>query len=210
MEIEIKVNRYRMGNKNTKFFHTCASQRKKKNQIQELTIDSNQVVTSPADIDVAFVNYFQNIITSSHPSQQAIEECIVNIKTLVSEKMNLELTKPFILTEIQVALNQMGPLKFPGPDGFNAGFFQTYWYIVRLDVILAALKFLNEGQMDVGINYTYLVLIPKIINPSIASDYRPISLYNVLYKLVSKTLPNRLKLILPFLISKNQSASIPG
>lgn len=209
MEIEIEVNKHRMGNKNTKFFHEFASQRKKKNQIRELTIDNNQVVTSPADIDVAFVNYFQNIITSSNPSQQAIEECIVNVKTLVSKEINLELTKPFTLAEIQVALNQMGPLKFLGPDSFNVGFFQTCWYIVGPDVSLAALKFLNEGQMDASINYTYLVLIPKIINPSIAGDYRRISLYNVLYKLVSKTLANRLKLILPFLISENQSASIP-
>lgn len=61
------------------------------------------------------------------------------------------------------------------------------------DVSEVVLKFLNEGQMDKGINYTYIFLIPKIKYPLTASDYKPISLCNVVYKLISKVLANRLK-----------------
>lgn len=59
----------------------------------------------------------------------------------------------------------MAPLKSPGPDGFNFGFYQEYWLIIGQDVCLAALNFLNEGVFDYGINYAFIVLIPKIKNP---------------------------------------------
>lgn len=95
----------------------------------------------------------------------------------------------------------MVPLKSLCPNGFNAGFYQTYWQDIRDEMSNVALKFLNEGFFYDGINYTYIVLIPKINKPSLASDFRPISLCNVVYKLVSKALANRLKKVLPSIIS---------
>lgn len=71
------------------------------------------------------------------------------------------------------------------------------------EVTSVVLKFLNNGLFDSCINLTYIILIPRIKNLSNAFDFRPISLYNVIKKLVSKVLANILKLILPVIISKN-------
>ena len=64
-------------------------------------------------------------------------------------------------------------------------------------VIIDVLDFLNNGNMLLDINHTNIVLIPKVKNPKRMSDFKPISLCNVIYKIISKVLANRLKQILP-------------
>ena len=79
----------------------------------------------------------------------------------------------------------------------NAFFYQKFWHIVGNDVSSVVLDFLNFGNMIPEINYTYIVLIPKVKSPEKMIDFRPISLCNVIYKIISKVLANRLKTILP-------------
>jgi len=92
----------------------------------------------------------------------------------------------------------------------GAAFYQRNWSTVGGEVCRAVLAFLNEGRMDMGINSTNIVLIPKVDSPSKPSEYRPISLCNVFYKLISKVLANRLKPILPHIVSPEQSAFVSG
>jgi hypothetical protein len=75
---------------------------------------------------------------------------------------------------------------------------------------MAIKNFFSTGYLDAYVNSTFIALIPKNKNPSKVSDFRPISLCNVVYKIISKVLANRLKVILPHIISQNQSAFIPG
>ena len=91
----------------------------------------------------------------------------------------------------------------------NALFYQKFWHIVGDDVSVV-LDFLNNETTLPGINYTYIVLIPKVKLPERMTVYRPISLCNVIYKIISKVLANRLELILPRLISPTQSAFVPS
>ena len=68
------------------------------------------------------------------------------------------------------------------------------------------LDFLNNGTAPLNFHETHIVLIPKVKSPTKVLKYRPISLSNVVYKLASKVLANRLKTFLPSLITENQSA----
>jgi len=97
-----------------------------------------------------------------------------------------------------------------GPDGFPAHFYQRHWDICGDEVTKAVLKIVRGEEEVDCINDTVLVLIPKVLNPTLLSQFRPISLCNVIYKIASKVVANRLKLILPDIISEEQSAFVPG
>lgn len=60
------------------------------------------------------------------------------------------------------------------------------------------------------LNYTYIALIPEIAKPRKITEFRPISLCNVIYRIVVKTIPNRLKRVLSQIIPFTQSAFIPN
>ena len=108
------------------------------------------------------------------------------------------------------ALNQMGPLKAPRPDGMAPIFYQKYWDIVGHDLTVSILSCLKDGSLLKKSNHTHICLIPKGKNPESVKDFRPISLCNVIYKIIAKVLANRLKKILPNIISETQSAFVPG
>jgi hypothetical protein len=80
---------------------------------------------------------------------------------------------------------------------------------VRREVCKAVLEFFNSGYLDPSVNATNIVLIPKIKKPTRVTEYRLISLCNVIYKLIAKVLANRMKKVLANIISLNQSAFIP-
>ncbi|XP_023907624.1 uncharacterized protein LOC112019319 [Quercus suber] len=85
-------------------------------------------------------------------------------------------------------------------------FYQHFWSLSSECVTKAILDFLNCGVIPPKFNETHIVLIPKVKNPTTVSQYRPISLSNVISRLASKVLANRLKRFLPDIISENQSA----
>jgi len=203
-----KENWLRNGDRNSKFFHACANQKHGRSRISVITDKDGRSCESKEEIESAFVSYFQELFTGG--ANLEVAACTEVLECKVTEDMNQKLLAEFTLDEISVALNQMPPLKAPGPDGFSACFYQHNWATVHHEVCSVVLHFLNSGIMDARINRTHIALIPKNLSPVSVMDFRPISLCNVIYKLISKVLANRLKVVLPKIISPTQSAFIPG
>ncbi|XP_057419187.1 uncharacterized protein LOC130713437 [Lotus japonicus] len=146
--------------------------------------------------------------SSSNPVD--IQEATRLVEGRVSPVMLNILNAPFTREDVEEALFQMHPNKAPGIDGLPALFYQKFWHIVGDDVVNFCLQVLS-GQMSPGmINQTLIVLIPKVKKPLHANQFRPISLCNVLFKIITKVIANRLKLVLPDIICGPQSAFVPG
>ncbi|XP_074348419.1 uncharacterized protein LOC141687147 [Apium graveolens] len=94
--------------------------------------------------------------------------------------------------EVKSALFQMDPNKAPGPDGMKPAFYRKYWAIVGHDVVELVIMFMQEGMLPEGLNDTNVVLIPKKKCPATVGDFRPISLCNVLVKIITKVMENRM------------------
>ena len=104
----------------------------------------------------------------------------------------------------------MHPDKAAGPDGLNPYFYQHFCSQVGADVFSSCSEWLESGVLPRPLIKTLVVLIPKCHNPDLIKDFHPISLCNVLYKIVAKVLANRIKVILPNLISSEQSDFVPN
>ncbi|KAL6549238.1 hypothetical protein OROHE_009083 [Orobanche hederae] len=205
-----RTNWLGLGDRNTKYFHKHASDRRRKNTITGLFDDYNNWQNEESKIVEVVETYFDKLFTSTNPSDNDMEEVLMHhIPTLPTE-MAEELLLPFTAEEVKKALFQMHPTKAPGPDGFPAGFFQKLWTVVGNTVISEVLQILNNnGNID-SWNATNIVLVPKMNKPKCMKDFRPISLCNTTYKIVSKVLLNRLRPALRYVVDPMQSAFIKG
>jgi hypothetical protein len=193
------INWMKGGDKNTKYFHSHASDRKRINRIKKLKKESGEVVEEEEAMKEVVTNYFINLFTSN--AGMGMEAILDHIDSRVNPAMNELLCKEFTTKEVEEALESIGDLKAPGLDGMPSIFYKKCWDIVGEKITAEVLNVLNGGPMPEGWNDTSVVLIPKVKNPESMNDLRPISLCNVVYKLVSKVLANRLKQILPEIIA---------
>uniref|UniRef100_A0A803PKP8 Reverse transcriptase domain-containing protein n=1 Tax=Cannabis sativa TaxID=3483 RepID=A0A803PKP8_CANSA len=194
------------GDQNSKFFHARASARRRNNQIVRLKDENGVFVDWENGLDRVILDYFQGLFTASVVDWREVLSCVPSI---VTDRHNSMLLQP-VLDEEKAVVFQMHPDKSPGPDGMNPAFYQKYWHIVGGDVIHTVRNFFRDEAMQPGLNKTNVVLIPKKKCPDKMTELKPISLCNVLAKVITKVLANRMKGLLNDVISVNQSAFIPG
>ena len=199
-----KAHWLKEGDRNTKFFHTHASEKRKQNTILGVWDAHGRWCVEKETIARAAMDYFENIYSTAFPTQ--VEDVVESIPTKVSEDMNESLSRAFTKEEMATSLKQIHPTKAPRPNGMSAIFYQKFWSIVGNSVTNMVLNVLNNNLPMTKINKTNISLIPKTSNLKKMTDFIPISLCNVIYKLISKTLANRLKNLLPLIISEKQSA----
>jgi hypothetical protein len=102
-------------------------------------------------------------------------------------------------------IQEMPNGKSPGPDGFKVEFFKSCWEVVKHGVYRVVEDSRQSASILKALNATMITLIPKENEAKTLDRYRPISLCNVVYKIISKVIANRLKPLLPTLISQEQA-----
>lgn len=201
------------GDRNTKYFHAVVKRRRINNCITKIQDLNGNWITNYNDLETIAVDYFKEVYTpNDSASSSEIKDTLAGIQLpcLSSAQINL-LSAPFKEDEIEKPVFQMRPDKSPGPDGLPAIFYQQFWDIVKEDVINMSLSFLHRGYLLKCFNETFITLIPKHNVPITFKDFRPIGLCNVVYKIISKVLVNRLQpLMQDYLISPYQNGFLKG
>lgn len=120
-------------------------------------------------------------------------------------------TKEVTKNEIYQSLQSFPSTKSPGPNGLNVEFYNFFfWHDVGDHLYFAVKYFFSNSNMSNAWGRSYITLISKKPNPKYIADFQPISLCNVSYKIISKILANRLKIVLPHLIGKEQCGFVSG
>lgn len=126
------------GHSNSKFFHTRATQRFRKNKISELRNLEKVLVLGDSNVSSMMIDYYSKLFTTSEPRN--IEEVVQCTKRVVTDEMNTGLIGNFSKEEVMITLKQMAPLKAPRPDGMPPIFFQHHWESIGDDVATTVLR----------------------------------------------------------------------
>jgi hypothetical protein len=111
-------------------------------------------------------------------------EMLEKVPSRVAQSMNERLLAPFTAEEVKKANFSIGDFKAPGPDGLHAIFYKKFWNICGEEITQEVLQAMNLGVIPEGWNDTTVVLIPKMDDPELVTQFWPISLYNVIYKII--------------------------
>jgi hypothetical protein len=185
--------------------------RRAHNKILKLKDQDGIERESHQEIESAMVRYFHGIAQEPHLDRsEAIQRITQHIPRLVTEEQNTFLNKSIATEEVDQALQEMPSGKAPGPDGFTVEFFKAYWEIIKHDVYKVVEDSRRSASILKALNATMITLIPKGNEANTPDRYRPIALCNVIYKIISKVIENRLKPLLPSLISQEQAGFVEG
>jgi hypothetical protein len=198
------------GDRNTTYFHKQAEARKLFKAVTQIQVQ-NTTISEPEDIRKATFETFKTLYTENGRASinpQAYPLSVV--PTLIKDDVNCKLLEEVTQQEIKETLDQMHPDKAPGPDGFTARFFQHCWEIIKSDLTKMIKKSQASSKLGGGTNSAFLALMPKEKGALNFSRFRPISLCNTSYKILTKVIANRLKNILPSIVPENQGRFIKG
>ena len=198
----------KLGDANSSFFFNQTRSNWNANKILTLVDEGGEFVRGHEAVSEVAVGFFCGTL-GSNANLADFDWATLTCPT-VDPSFVEDLIKPITNECILATLKSLKPNKAPGPDGFNKEFFIATWDILGPDFCEAVKSFFATSTMHKGVNSTLIALVPKVRTPSSMRDFRPISLCSTMYKCISKILASRLKVIMPSLIDKAQSAFVPG
>jgi hypothetical protein len=110
------------GDRNTSFFHEACRERRKKNRIERLKREDGEWMEREEEKRTYIANYFSVLFRSN--GAQTSQQLLNVVETRVTSGMNEKLMKEFTFDEVKAALDSIGDLKAPGPDGMPSVFLQ--------------------------------------------------------------------------------------
>eukprot|EP00253_Pinus_taeda_P004744 PITA_04744 len=179
-----RVQWLKEGDRNTRFFHSSTLEHRSHNRI--------------------------STIKDSRDRSQFISDFTKHIPKLVTREDNYNLNRPVNEEEVSEVIKEMQNRKAPGLDGFNVDFFKACWSIVKQDILNVVEDSRNNRTILKAFNTAFISLIPKQDNAMTADRFRPIALCNVVYKIISKVIANKLQPLLPTLVSREQMGYVEG
>ena len=192
-----------LGDRNTKFFQTIVKQRRARSRILQIKTSEGIISEDPKTIDDTICNHFR--LSFDNPSSRSHSSILEEPNCLPIPKLSTQqlahLNRPITNEEIEDTIFQLGPQKAPSLDGLPAFFYHEFWNTVKRDIFNTINVFFHSSFLLKTLNHTFITLIPKIHFPEEVSHYRPISLCNVIYKIISKLMVNRLKPLMDSLIT---------
>ncbi|KAJ0941167.1 putative RNA-directed DNA polymerase [Helianthus annuus] len=194
----------RDGDENSSYFHAVCNINKGRSRLNGLHIGGVWVKESDV-LKEAIKNHFKKLFAEPIRRRPSFQNLGLNF---LNDVQAASLVQSFSESEVRDAIWSCDGSKAPGPDGFTTRFLRKFWAKLKPFVMSLMEDFYTRAEINAGSNPSFIVLLPKVEDPTELGDFRPISLIGLLYKIIAKVLANRLKPIFGKLISHTQSAFV--
>lgn len=199
------------GDDNTTFFHAFAKGRKSLNAIWKLNTPEGEEVSSFEGMANEGIRHFSDIFKEiDHVNMVEVVKMAHLFPGFADEMDNRALMVEVTKGELKAVLSSFQKDKSPSPDGWTIEFFISLYEIIGGDLLKAVEGTRTSGRIPASFNATFIALIPKTNSSTSLNDFRPISLCNCVYKVVSKIISRRLKVVLSHHISEEQYGFLEG
>jgi len=206
-----RVRWLKEGERNIRFFHKSTMDHQSHNRISKIKDSQGNQLNTHKEIEAALVQHFQGIVEEPLIDRsQFINKFTKHFPKLVTREDNYSLNKPVNEEEVSEVIKEMQNGKAPGPNGFNVDFFKACWDIVKHDILDVVEDSRKNKTILKALNTSFISLIPKPDNAITPNRFIPIALCNVVYKIISKIIANRLKPLLPTLVYDEQTGYVEG
>ena len=178
--------------------------------ITEITDTHGTTHTTPDTVIKAITDFYETLYTAEETDDEVTEDFLKHVVTLTEEqKQTLDLELDFDI--LQTALKSLSTDSSPGPDGFTALYYRTFLPLLYPLFILMVKESFEEEHLPDSMNLSFITLLLKDPNfPRDIKNYRPISLLNVDYKIITKALTIKLSPVLSCLIHADQTCAVKG
>ncbi len=207
--VRLRIQNFKVSDTPTKSFFHLETVEKPARLISSVLDPGGNILTNARDIRLNVINFFSELFKAKTVSHEMMNVLTSHLPS-VTEAQRLELDAPITLPELTGALAEMESGKAPGIDGLPAEFFLAFWDILGPELLKVLDASFLSGELPLSFRRAVLCLLPKTGDLRHLSNWRPISLLCTDYKLFSKVLANRLKMVIGDLVSPDQSCGIPG
>ena len=196
--------------KPTKVFLSIEAGVQSSRLIKEIKDDKNDTITDPFEISEVFKKFYSNLY-SYQSTDIAVQESYLGYTRKLSYEQREIIDQPITICDLRKALFDMREGASPGPNGLTVKFFKTFFDdLSPLFIKLLETAFSN-GFLTKDFKLSYIILLPKDSGSLLeVKNFRPISLLNITFKMITKAISNKITPFLKHLVHPDQAAVIRG
>ena len=198
------------GEKPSKYFFTLEVTRAEKNAVKFVYNSHKDEVSTQREIEQVHHDFYRKLYSSEAIDPQIQRDFLAKIDISLTDTEETLCDQNLSIEEISYAMRGLSSAKTPGSDGLPLEFYVKFWDQLG-PILLQLYTFsLDPGSLSLSMQESVTRLIFKKDDPKNLKNWRPISLLNVDYNILSKALTNRLSKVLPSIVQEDQTCSIPG
>lgn len=192
----------------TTFFFSLEKKIREKKNINHLKLSNGKETTEKKEIISQALLFYEDLFHVQPCDLEAANQLLDGLPRLEKDD-EAELEKPLSFQELTMAVQQQSPGKSPGLDGLTSEFYKAFWSLIGQDLYAVFLESSESKVLPLSCRRAVVTLLPKKGDLGLLKNWRPVSLLGTDYKILSKTLTNRLKRCIATIIHEDQSYCVP-